>query len=301
MPDQILHKRSLITGSIPTTSSLNVGEIALNVPDGKIYLHKSGSTGQSIESVITSNSTSSIGTLIMSGSLILSGSSDVNSGSVFDVSADNISFDFDYLSFSGSVEITGSLNVTQGITGSLQGTASFAVSSSFAISSSFATSASFATTASYSLSSQLTNNAYFAQGALSGNQSIPDSTDTVIQFVDQLDPQGWYNSGTYQFLPNIAGYYTVSLGVTLENTSNTTGYMQIIIEKNGSTREMQCQQPLNNISDSSLFGSRIIYLDGSTDYLEFKIYQSSGGTFNILEGPGGQAPSTWFSATYMTM
>ena len=204
MPDQILHKRSLITGSIPTTSSLNVGEIALNVPDGKIYLHKSGSTGQSIESVITSNSTSSIGTLIMSGSLILSGSSDVNSGSVFDVSADNISFDFDYLSFSGSVEITGSLNVTQGITGSLQGTASFAISSSYAL------------TSSYSETSQLTNNAYFAQGALSGNQSIPYSTDTVIQFVDQLDPQGWYNSGTYQFLPNIAGYYTVSLGVTLE-------------------------------------------------------------------------------------
>ena len=56
MADKILHKRSLTTGSIPTTSSLLVGEIALNVPDGKIYIHKSGSQGQSIESAITSNS-----------------------------------------------------------------------------------------------------------------------------------------------------------------------------------------------------------------------------------------------------
>jgi hypothetical protein len=286
MPDQILHKRSLTTGSIPTTSSLNVGEIALNVPDGKIYLHKSGSTGQSIESAITSNSTSSIGILTMSGSLILSGSSNINSGSVFDVSADNISFDFDILSFSGSAQITGSLVVTQGITGSLQGTSSWA---------------SNAVTASYAETSALINNAYFAQGILNATQGIPDSSDTVIQFVDQFDPQGWWDGNKYEFLPNIAGYYTVSLGVTLENTSNDTGYVQIQILKNDNTIEMQCRQPLNKTSDSSLFGSKIIYLDGNTDYLEFIVYQSSGGTFNILKGPGGQSPDTWFSATYMTM
>jgi hypothetical protein len=186
----------------------------------------------------------------------------------------------------GNSTITGSFTVTAGITGSLQGTSSWA---------------SNAVTASYAETSQLTNNTYFAQGALNGDQGIPDNLDTVIQFVDQFDPQGWYDAGTYKFTPTIAGYYTVSLGVTLENTFNNTGYVQIQILKNGGTREMQCRQPLNTISDSSLFGSRIIYLDGNTDYLEFIVYQSSGGNFNILEGPGGQSPSTWFSATYMTM
>ena len=182
----------------------------------------------------------------------------------------NLTFDGSILSVTGSV-------IANSFTGSLEGTASYATTS------------------------QLTNNAYFAQGVLFGTQGIPDSLDTIIQFVDQFDPQGWYDPGTYKFLPNIAGYYTVSLGVTLENTFNNTGYVQIQILKNGSTREMQCRQPLNTISDSSLFGSRIIYLDGNTDYLEFIVYQSSGGTFNILEGPGGQSPDTWFSATYMTM
>ena len=43
MADRILHKRSLTPGSVPTTSSLEIGEIALNVNDGKLFLRQSGS------------------------------------------------------------------------------------------------------------------------------------------------------------------------------------------------------------------------------------------------------------------
>jgi len=106
MPNNIFHKRSLTPGSVPTTSSLNVGEIAINVPDGKIFVEKSGSTGQSVETVLVSNTTTDIGTLTLSGSLILSGS---GTGSILDVAAGNVDFDFDTLSFSGSASITGSL------------------------------------------------------------------------------------------------------------------------------------------------------------------------------------------------
>ena len=106
MPNNIFHKRSLTTGSIPTTSSLDAGEIALNVPDGKIFMKKSGSAGQSVETVLVSNTTTDIGTLTLSGSLILSGS---GTGSILDVAAGNVDFDFDTLSFSGSASITGSL------------------------------------------------------------------------------------------------------------------------------------------------------------------------------------------------
>jgi hypothetical protein len=41
MADKILLKRSLISGSVPTTSSLIPGEIALNVYDGTAYMLKS--------------------------------------------------------------------------------------------------------------------------------------------------------------------------------------------------------------------------------------------------------------------
>jgi hypothetical protein len=124
MSNKIIHLRSNTTGSIPTTSSLGVGEIAINVPDGKMYIQKSGSAGQSIETVIVSNSTSSIGTLtLISSSLIISGSPSVNSGSVLDLSGTTVDFDFDTLSFSGSFESIGISKFTGSvfITGSTQG------------------------------------------------------------------------------------------------------------------------------------------------------------------------------------
>ena len=43
MPDKIIHLRSLTPGSVPTTSSLDVGQFAINVPDGKVFVRRSGS------------------------------------------------------------------------------------------------------------------------------------------------------------------------------------------------------------------------------------------------------------------
>lgn len=57
----ILLKRSGVAGSVPTTNSLQVGEIALNTYDGKAFLHKSGSTDEVVEIVVAgANVTGSI-------------------------------------------------------------------------------------------------------------------------------------------------------------------------------------------------------------------------------------------------
>ena len=56
MAQNILQKRSLIAGKVPDTGSLLVGELGINVADGKVYIHKSGS-GQSIETLVSTNST----------------------------------------------------------------------------------------------------------------------------------------------------------------------------------------------------------------------------------------------------
>lgn len=68
MNGKVLHKRSLIIGVEPTTSSLDVGEIGINVADGKVFIHKSGSLGESIETVVTTNS-NTIGNLIITGNI----------------------------------------------------------------------------------------------------------------------------------------------------------------------------------------------------------------------------------------
>ena len=70
MPDKIIHLRSLTPGSVPTTSSIGVGEFAINVPDGKAFLRKSGSGVDTVETVLVTNSQNT-GNLVLTGSLIV--------------------------------------------------------------------------------------------------------------------------------------------------------------------------------------------------------------------------------------
>ena len=65
MAQKILQKRSIIAGKVPDTSSLLVGELGINVADGKVYIHKSGSS-QSIETLVTTNSTTT-GSIYLTG------------------------------------------------------------------------------------------------------------------------------------------------------------------------------------------------------------------------------------------
>jgi len=147
---KILHKRSSTIGSAPTTASIDLGELAINTTDGKLFLKKSGSIGESIEQAITTGA-SNQGTVNLTGSLILSPSSSVGAQNALDVTVQTLDFDFDTLAFngtssftgpysvtssaiiSGSLEVigtttlSGSLNVQSGITGSLLGTSSWAV------------------------------------------------------------------------------------------------------------------------------------------------------------------------------
>ena len=45
MANTILIKRNLTSGVVPTTASLNLGELAVNVADGKLFMRQSGSIG----------------------------------------------------------------------------------------------------------------------------------------------------------------------------------------------------------------------------------------------------------------
>ncbi len=48
-------RRSSVPGQKPTNSNLQLGELALNTTDGKVYMAKSGSLGPSVEELITTN------------------------------------------------------------------------------------------------------------------------------------------------------------------------------------------------------------------------------------------------------
>ena len=146
-------KRSALSGKVPGTGSLNLGELAVNTYDGKIYFKKSGSI-ESIESVLTTNSvvtgsirlegTGSFGSLRVNDTLIINHGETIISGSAlvtsdltilgavnarqFNISVISSSVLFesgssrfgntsdDTHQFTGSVQISGSQTITGSVT-----------------------------------------------------------------------------------------------------------------------------------------------------------------------------------------
>jgi hypothetical protein len=77
MANQFLKlRRSSVPGRIPTTSSLDFGEIALNTYDGLAFIKKSGSSGEEIVTIGAGEGTTFpyTGSAIITGSLIVTGS-----------------------------------------------------------------------------------------------------------------------------------------------------------------------------------------------------------------------------------
>lgn len=68
MAQKILLKRSGVSGSIPSTAAVDLGELALNTHDGKAFLKKSGSGFESIQEFLVTDSTAS-GDITLVGSI----------------------------------------------------------------------------------------------------------------------------------------------------------------------------------------------------------------------------------------
>ena len=144
-----------------------------------------------------------------------------------------------------------------------------------------------------------TGNIYLAQGKLSVNQSIPTTADTVIQFVDDFDANNWWNASTYRLTPTIAGYYSISAGAWIEAAGAIGVNANLQGRKNGNTFAISQIEPSNTTGQSYGF-TKIVYLDGSTDYLVFTFYQNSGSN-KVIQSGTVDGSGTWYSAFLLTM
>ena len=109
-------------------------------------------------------------------------------------------------------------------------------------------------------------------------QTISNSTDTKVQInVVTFDTSSAYDNATnYRFTPTTAGYYSV-YGNVVYAGGTTGGNVMALIRKNGSN-------VLNgSLGNTSLTGigalahvSGLIYLNGSTDYVELYTKQFFG-------------------------
>lgn len=86
----------------------------------------------------------------------------------------------------------------------------------------------------------------------------------------------------YAFKPNVAGWYALS--GTIAWSPNGTGARMCGITKNGG----EVKRGSSTAAAASDYGtavvSALVYLNGTTDYVNFTGYQSSGGNLNTVAG-----------------
>ena len=115
-----------------------------------------------------------------------------------------------------------------------------------------------------------------------GDKAIADNTTTLIQFdtksgnSELFDTGGYFNTSSFRYVPQVAGYYSVSMGVLLKSANYCIG----IIRKNSTD-----QFSNRAWSESGLYSTAqvngVVYMNGSSDYLHGYIYHNAGSSQNI--------------------
>jgi hypothetical protein len=122
------------------------------------------------------------------------------------------------------------------------------------------------------------NTPYFFAYRGTSEQSIANGALTIIQFNAELyDSGSCFDTGTYKFTPNVAGKYWINATVRMGSSTDADN-CQIEIFKNTTTFS---RVNGSNRNYSSIESSAIIDMNGSSDYIQAKIYQDTGGAANI--------------------
>ena len=123
---------------------------------------------------------------------------------------------------------------------------------------------------------------------MSATQSISNVTATKLVFnTENFDTNSNYDTSTYRFTPTVAGYYQFSARIA--TPASGTGITYIYIGKNNDTSIGLNSSAGNNTNGLTVSTSGLLYMNGTTDYVEAFTYQSTGGTATMGSTSSGYA------------
>ena len=107
-------------------------------------------------------------------------------------------------------------------------------------------------------------------------QSLSGNTFTKILFqVEEFDTASCYDTSNSSFTPNVAGYYQINARV---RPNATNGEAEIAIYKNGSVFRNGSNISVSSGTQNGTVVSSLVYMNGTTDYLEIYIFQTNSST-----------------------
>lgn len=120
---------------------------------------------------------------------------------------------------------------------------------------------------------------------LSADQTVTSAVTTKVAFnAETFDTGGCFDSTTnYRFTPNVAGYYHFDYLVSEAGTTITAGGAAAYLYKNG-TKITEGDYGAPAAANSRCGGSDLVYMNGTTDYVEVFGFVAGTGTMKFISG-----------------
>lgn len=100
--------------------------------------------------------------------------------------------------------------------------------------------------------------------------NITSATFTKIKLDTKvIDTQNCFDTINYRFTPNVPGYYSVTTTLANNGASSPTRLINLLY-KNGTANSWLFMQ--DQVTGYTATGSKLVYMNGSTDYLELYGY-----------------------------
>ena len=115
---------------------------------------------------------------------------------------------------------------------------------------------------------------------MTSNQTISNATYTIVALNNEvLDSNGCYDTSTYKFTPNVAGYYFLSASGRFDGNGGDTEYRMQIMKNNANVSQVMTEWLSQEVQS---IVSGLHYANGSSDFFQFRVKHNAGAnsTFN---------------------
>lgn len=118
---------------------------------------------------------------------------------------------------------------------------------------------------------------------LATTQSLTTDVATKVALnTEAFDTANCFNTSTYRFTPNVAGYYQFSATIYVQ-AGSSLNYQYIQLFKNGAVEAGAVYGPYGGTQQLGST-SALIYLNGSTDYVELYAQAQGTGALTLTGG-----------------
>jgi len=113
-------------------------------------------------------------------------------------------------------------------------------------------------------------------------QTITHDTYEVVECANEsFDLQNWYDTSTFKYTPQVAGYYQFDAHIWIAGLSTNNVELQVALYKNTTRVTRSCKTDTTTYNGQQGQGIHdIIQLNGSSDYVQLRLLQYNSSSSN---------------------